>query len=143
MGQSRRSLHRTLLACLSTHQHSGMAERRRLGWGTDQKPKPKTEGNRAGRENRHREETSEQGTVWRKACEGCREEVSRGSPTETQLRQTHRPRARTLRPPAFFLPADLPHSARRECVECDELIRTELPLHLAQEPLAHQALPTS
>lgn len=37
--------------------------------------------------------------------------------------------------------ADLPHSAPWECLECDELIRGELPLHLAQERLGHQASP--
>lgn len=52
-----------------------------------------------------------------------------------------RPRPRTLRPSAFFRPTDLPHSARWECSECDELIREELPLHLAQEWLGHPPPP--
>lgn len=42
---------------------------------------------------------------------------------------------------SILQPADLPHSAQWECSECDELIRGELPLHLARERLGHQASP--
>lgn len=75
----------------------------------------------------------EQRTVLKKTSEGCREGANRDSPAEAQLKQTHRPRPRTLSrphphpPPAFFLPADLPDSARRECAECDELIKSGTP----------------
>lgn len=80
-------------------------------------------------------------TRWREACERCREEREQGQHRRSPSKAEGRPRPRTLRPSAFFRPTDLPHSARWECSECDELIREELPLHLAQEWLGHPPPP--